>query len=210
MEIGDTEGVNKKHFVIFVPGLVDGVKNIEWATRHWRKYGLEPIVHSVGWRDGERDFVPKLQRLVGLIDELSSKNNKISLVGTSAGGSVVVNAFYERRNVVHRVINVCGRIRKGQQKGFRSLTKRAVSSPSFAQSVELCEKRLEELSGKDRKKIMTVRAMFGDELVPGDTTILKGARNIRVPTPEYLLSIGAALTIFSKPLILFLTKPLSA
>jgi hypothetical protein len=51
---------------------------------------------------------------------------------------------------------------------------------------------------------MTVRAMFGDELVPSDTTILIGAYNTMVPTPEHVLSIGATLTIFSKPLILFL------
>jgi hypothetical protein len=51
---------------------------------------------------------------------------------------------------------------------------------------------------------MTVRAMFGDELVPADTSILKGAFNTQVPTAEHMLSIGMALTVFSKPIILFL------
>lgn len=53
---------------------------------------------------------------------------------------------------------------------------------------------------------MTVRAMFGDELVPTDTTIIQGAYNTTVPTFEHVLSIGASLSIFSKPIIVFLTK----
>ena len=53
---------------------------------------------------------------------------------------------------------------------------------------------------------MTVRAMFGDELVPSETTIIKGALNTKVPTPEHMLSTASALTIFSKPLIDFLNR----
>jgi len=53
---------------------------------------------------------------------------------------------------------------------------------------------------------MTVRALFGDELVPADTAILRGAHNIVVPTPEHVFSIAIALTLFSRPLITFLTK----
>jgi len=65
---------------------------------------------------------------------------------------------------------------------------------------------LSQLSDTDKQKIMTVTAMFGDELVPPDTTMLEGAYNTRVPTAEHVLSIGAALTVFSKPLIIFLIK----
>ncbi len=196
----------KEHSVIIVPGLGDETKKLEWATNYWQRYSLEPIVHSVGWRDGETEFQPKLQGLVDLIDELADKGDKVSLVGTSAGGSAVCNAFIERRNTVHRVINVCGRLRAGTQKGFRSFEVRSATSPAFAQSIKLFESRETTLTDDDRRKIMTVRAMFGDELVPGDTTILRGAYNTRIPTPEHVFSIGMALTLFSKPLIVFLKK----
>ena len=53
---------------------------------------------------------------------------------------------------------------------------------------------------------MTVRAMFGDELVPPETATVDGAHNIHVPTGEHMLSIGAALTLYSGPLISFLNK----
>lgn len=116
------------------------------------------------------------------------------------------NAFFERRDIIYRTINVCGRLRCGNQRGFRSFEARTASSPSFAQSIKLFESREDLLSDQDRKKVMTVRALFGDELVPADTIVLRGAYNTVVPTPEHLFSIAMALTVFSRPLITFLTK----
>jgi len=198
--------MTKKHSVIVVPGLGDETRKLELLTSHWQRHGLKPTVYSVRWCDGEVEFQPKLERIIKLIDTLSSKGDTVSLVGISAGGSAVCNAFIKRRNAVHKVINVCGRLRTGNQRGFCSFESRSASSPAFAQSVKLFEKKESSLTNEDRQKIMTVRAMFGDELVPANTTVIRGAYNTQVPTPEHLLSIGAALTVFSRPLIVFLTK----
>lgn len=196
--------MNKEHSVIVIPGLGDETRLLQVATNHWKRHGLNTIVHSVGWSDGEPSFEPKLKILVEMIDRLKNKGAVVSLVGTSAGGSAALNAFIERRNVVHRVVNVCGRLRKGPTTGFRSFEAKTASSPSFAESVKLFESREGSLTYLDKQKIMTVRAMFGDELVPADTTILQGALNTRVPSPEHVFSIGMSLTLFSKPVILFL------
>lgn len=197
--------MSKEHKVIIIPGLGDSrTRPLELMTNHWKRQGLEPIVHVVGWHDSEDSFELKLHRLVELIDELVGQGDEVSLVGTSAGGSAALNAFIERKNVVHRIINVCGRLSVGPTTGFRSFESKSKSSPAFAESVELCETQEKSLSSSDRQKIMTVRAMFGDELVPPETTIIEGAYNTLVPTPEHMLSIGAALTIFSQPLIAFL------
>jgi pimeloyl-ACP methyl ester carboxylesterase len=179
---------------------------IKIATWRWRKFGLDITPYSIGWRERENDFNYKIQRLVALIDELSQKGNIVSLIGTSAGGSAVLNAFIERKDIIHRVVNICGRLRTGSQKGFRSFKTRTASSPAFAQSVKFCEKRESELSNNDRLKVMTVRAMFGDELVPGDTAILEGAHNIKIPTIGHIFSIGATLTLFSGTIISFLNR----
>ncbi len=193
-----------KHRVIIIPGLGDEVKKISWATNHWRKHGLEPVVHSIGWHDG-KEFQSKLQTLVEMIDQFIQYGDRVSLVGCSAGGSAVLNAFIKRKDVVNRVINVCGRLRPGKQRGFRSFEKRTASSISFAQSVKLFESREDLLSDQDRQKIMTVRPFFGDELVPENTLVLGGAYNTVIPTIEHVFSIAMALTIFSRPLINFLT-----
>lgn len=198
--------MSKKHSVIFITGLGEEVDKTRWAVSHWRNGGLNPIVHSVGWHDSETKFQPKLERLIEMIDILTEEGDKVSLVGCSAGGSAALNAFFERKNIVYRVINVCGRLRTGTQEGFRSFAKMTKSSPPFAESIKLFESHEKLLSETDRQKVMTVRSLFGDELVPSDTSILIGAYNTTVPTPEHMFSITMALTIFSSPLITFLTK----
>lgn len=198
--------MSAEHKVIFIPGLEDKARPLERAVRHWQKHDLMPIVHPIGWNDRKTPFEPKLKQLVEMVDRFTQEGDKVSLVGISAGGSAVVNAFIERKKKVNRVINVCGRLERGSATGFRSFESRTASSPSFAESVNLCESRKEELLATDKQKIMTVRAMFGDELVPADTTIMVGAYNIAIPTLEHNLSILAALTVFSKPLILFLKQ----
>lgn len=196
----------KQHAIIIVPGLGDEVRGLTFITHHWRKYGLNPLVYSVGWRDGEMTFRPKLTRLVRLIDSLKSKGQVVSLVGTSAGGSAVLNTFVERSQAIHRVISVCARLRVGKQKGFRSFQARTASSPAFAQSVKLFESVEGQLTKKNRERIMTIRALLGDELVPAETAMLRGAYNVTIPTLEHMFSIVMALTFFSKPLIRFLTS----
>jgi pimeloyl-ACP methyl ester carboxylesterase len=144
--------MSKEHSVVVIPGLGDEVSTLKKITAHWRNYGLEPIIHSVGWRDGENEFAPKLKRLVSLIDQLAEEGDTVSLVGTSAGGSAVLNAFIERKDIVRRVVNVCGRLRTGPEHGFRSFQSKTASSPAFAQSVKLAEAREASLSEYDRGK----------------------------------------------------------
>lgn len=193
------------HHVIIIPGLGDAVRRITWLTNHWRRFGLTPIVYPVFWYTNE-PFDEKLKRCVSLVDQLYTSGDTISLVGASAGASAVLNTYMERKSNIHKVIAVCGRLRSGDEQGFRSLATRSVTSYSFAQSVRLFENQEKQLTHKDREKIMTVRALFGDELVPEDTATIRGAKNIIVPTPEHVFSIAMALTLFSRPLISFLTS----
>lgn len=194
------------HTVIIIPGLGRDEGNIERATRHWEKYGLCPVVHAVGWHDDEKTFQPKLRRLVRLVDSLKKKGNIVSIVGLSAGGSAALNAFVGRKKSVHRVVSICARLRVGTEKGFRSFQTRTASSPAFADSIRRFARREKTLTVIDRRRIMTVRPMFGDELVPADTVALGHANNIVVPTAEHVLSIALALTVFSGPILTFLRE----
>lgn len=196
--------MNRYHCVIIIPGLGDQKKEIQLLVSHWRRHGLTPIVHGLGWWDGERSFVPKLARFVRLIDECRKQGARVSLVGCSAGGSAVINAFSSRRRAIHRVVTICGRLRRGREPGFRSFAARTSSSPAFVESVLRSERVIEKLSVDDRKKIMTVRPFLGDELVPAGTAVIDGVNNITVPYVEHVLTIAASLTIFSKPILNFL------
>jgi hypothetical protein len=195
--------MSKKHQVIIIPGLGDKTTKLSLATRHWRRYDLEPVIHSIGWHD-EKKFQSKLQIFVSMIDEFVKNGDRVSLVGCSAGGSAVLNAFLKRKTKVHKVINVCGRLQKGVEQGYRSFTSRTASSPAFAESVKLVEQQEQFLSTRDRKRIMTVRPLWYDEVVPEKTAMLSGAYNTIVPIPGHVFGITMALTLFSRPLITFL------
>ena len=125
------------------------------------------------------------------------------MVGTSAGGSAAFNVFLERPAQVLRVVNICGRLKRGLG-GRRSIERMSSSSPAFRHSVEMLEDRMQVVTPGQRKRMMTVRALLGDEFVPADTTFFPGANNIVIPTGEHIISIGAALTVFSKPILDFL------
>lgn len=194
--------MGKKHYVIIVPGLGDETQKIKWVTNHWRKYGLEPILRNFRWKSGEKHFKPKLKRLISHIDDLLEGENKVSLVGASAGGSAVLNAFAHRRNKISKVITVCARLKRGKERGLRSYERRTKESPPFGESILMLEKLEPKLTMADRKKIMTIRAIF-DELVPDDTAQVRGATNNQIKSIEHMFSIWMALG-FYKPTIKFL------
>jgi len=187
---------------IIIPGLGDHAGITAWTTKRWLSHGLNPIIYPMSWNDGE-EFKPKLEGLLEKIDEYASTGEKLSLIGCSAGASAALNAFCERKDRINKVISICGRLRTGSQTGFRSLKSRARSSPAFKQSVELFESRQPLLSAQDKKKIITVSAKFGDELVPANTSAIEGCCNIDIPIMEHTIAIYTALTVFYGRLISF-------
>jgi hypothetical protein len=193
-----------KHKVIIIPGLGDPVEPTRKASNHWRRHGLEPVIYPMKWRTDNKSFESKLKGLIEKIDEFVENGDTVSLVGTSAGASAAINAFAKRKSSIHKVINICGRLKKGSSVGFRSFEVQSKSSPAFAESIRVCEENLKNFSKKDLEKIMTVKPAFGDQLVPHNTVVIKGARNIRIPTIEHVFSILMSLTLFSRPLIKFL------
>lgn len=190
------------HKIIIIPGLGEESMHLRLISGTWKKLGLDAVVYSVGWRDGET-FTPKLARLLKLVDGFVKDGHTVSLIGNSAGGSAVLNVFAARKNVIHRVINICGRVRTGTTKGFRSFANRTSSSPAFAQSIQMAEFAEKTFTARDRAKIMTIRPLF-DELVPDNTLIMQGATNIQIPMVFHSPGILSALTVFSKTLRSFL------
>lgn len=204
----------QQYSVIIVPGLGDRVEPTKWATNHWTKYNLTPIVHSVGWRG--QACPPKLQRrrgsfqeklasLLKLIDRELALAHRVSLVGCSAGGSMAMNAYIARKKSIHRVVNVCGRLRVGETTGIRAFALHADPFPAFAESVRQCEGNLPKLSTADHRKIMTIRPIY-DEVVPPDTVTVPGADNLIIPSLEHSLSIALSLTLFSSKITTFLVS----
>ena len=191
--------------VIIIPGLSGETKSLEFFTRNWRKNGVEPIIYPIIWRDDE-SFDLKMKELRKFIVNLTKDKSKISIIGCSAGGSMALNIFLENPDVIDRAVNICGRIRKGNQVGFRSFEFRSRTSYAFAESEKSFENKEKSLSKDQREKIMTIRPLFGDELVPSNTVGVEGSKNIRVPTIEHTLSIYMTLFVFKKRIIKFVLE----
>jgi hypothetical protein len=191
-----------KHHVVITPGISGEIRGLKFATKNWQKrYGIYPEVIQTVWKD-EIGLEPKLKKVTDLIDSLVEKGHKVSLIGTSAGGSLMMNAFVDRVGVVEKAINVCGFLRPGTEEGYRSLEERSAESIAFRESVLRFEKLENKLTAEDRKKILTVRPLW-DELVPGKTVTVDGALNIQIPTIEHVFSIATAMVLYD-PVVKFL------
>lgn len=195
-----------KKAIIYVPGLNDrkllNSNLVKLLPLFWRRYGFEVYPIQPSWNNG-KEFISKLKLITNKIDELHSKGFKIYLFGQSAGGAAVLNAFVERKGKVEKVVNICGRLKKGN-KVFPSLDLVAKGNPAFKESVLLFENQNEKkLTGQDRKKILTIKPIF-DEIVPQSTVNLEGTTNIMIPIVGHSLGGIFGLTIFGYKIRKFL------
>ena len=186
--------------VILVLGLGDR-EVPKFFIRWWKRWGLTIVLFQARWRSKEA-YENKLARLIELIDYESVKEN-ISLIGTSAGGSLVINAFSKRKYKIIRVVGVCSRLRKGNLKGYSGFEQRTAGYDAFAESVVSSEKNIKLLTTVDKLKIMTIKAWI-DELVPSNTSTIDGVKNVILPSAEHMISIGLSLTLFSRSIREFL------
>lgn len=186
----------RKEIIIAIPGLSDGSTAFSWGTSILqRSLQTEVLVHEMPWQGEEQEFPSKSEGLLSRIDDLTKQGRRVSLIGTSAGGSAVLNAFCERQGEVDKVVNICGRLRAGIDV-TPTLEQAAQSSPSFMESVLLFEEKESALSIDMRRKVLTIRSVY-DEIVPVSTMVLDGATNVRIISVEHMLSIAAAMTIYS-------------
>jgi hypothetical protein len=191
------------HHVIYVPGLDDQRKGYEFLINKWKIYGVIPHVHRVGWKNGEKSFTPKLQRLVAEVKNHIKEGHVVSLVGGSAGGSAVLNAFLEVPEI-NAVVNICGRLRTGENVS-PTLEQAASKSPSFKGSVELFEKKEPQMKEEQRRRVMTLTPLW-DEVVPKETVWLKGAVNKTIPSVEHMMSGLLGMTLYSPIVIGFIKE----
>ncbi|MEK7522547.1 MAG: hypothetical protein AAB569_03130 [Patescibacteria group bacterium] len=139
--------------VIVIPGLGNNVKKHEWAMEGWKKFGIIPHVFDTKWKTEENGFQPKLNNALELVDSLVNKNTRISIIGNSAGSSLALNIFDERKKQINRVIINCGRVRDGDWPWF-TFDQATASSPSFKESVLRAQKLEKIFTNIDKKRLI--------------------------------------------------------
>jgi hypothetical protein len=193
--------MENKYMVFVVPGLSDkaGDSVIRLTTEN-----TCAKVFNVGWRTPTQDpsgyYFERLAEFLKQIDIAILRGFKVVLLGTSAGGSFVVNAFAKRQDVASRVINLSGRLTTEEGPTVRSFAYYQQTDPVFVESVKESEVFVNDPSQTLRNKFVAFVPLY-DELVPVKTMAFKGAVVNTVPTALHLINIAAAFTVYRKVLL---------
>lgn len=186
----------KKHYAVIIPGLGDHGERFVKLTRNWEKdFDIIPVVHLAPWEKRQETLDKKLDRLDDIISGLYGD---ISLIGASAGGSLAFNGLIAFSDKVKNAVDLCGRLTRGSERGYRSFHARTNNYPAFAESVERLERFIPELSPELKKRMLITKSWF-DELVPEQTTTVKGVQSIRIPFVEHGICI--ALSVVTSPIL---------
>lgn len=190
-----------KQAVIYVPGLGDHrTRGQRLAARFWRLYGVRSEVILMHWRTKE-PFETKLARLLARIDQLHQQGYQISLVGVSAGASAVINAFALRQTELHRVVCICGKLRRPETISPNTYRR----NPAFAESMQVLPDSLDHIPKKARKRICSIKPL-ADELVPPEDTTITGAQAKTIISFGHAPSIGLAVTLYWPLVMKFLKQ----
>lgn len=193
----------KEHIGIFIPGIGNSNKVLEQAINRLQRPGFRGVIYDAQWKDGEENFQPKLDQLVGIARGYKREGHNVSIVGMSAGGVLGVIASHEMKEDVAATVAICARLRLGGN-AYPWQETILNRNPSHKKAVAHFETQIEpQMTKEERDKILTIRP-FVDEIVPPETMTIRDAHNERIVMIEHTASIYAALTIYSGYMMNFL------
>jgi predicted peptidase len=188
------------HCVIYIPGLGDD-KNGDIQKRaieKWRKFDLQPHYQEVNWNDSEK-YKQKLNKIVKNIDDLLSQKNRVSLVSSSAGASLALNVYAQRKDKISSVVFISGKINRPEALGEKYKSK----NPALLQSVRESSLVAAKLTKEDKQKMLTVFPLFDGVVGKADARI-PGVKNKTTPVVFHALNIYLSLTLFRRISINFI------
>jgi pimeloyl-ACP methyl ester carboxylesterase len=190
-----------RRHIIYLPGLGDDKPFQRLLVSWWWMLGVKVHYHHTGWSDKNETFEDKLQRLLDQIDALTTSGRTVSLIGTSAGASMALNAYSVRKEHIRRVVLVCGKIQHIETVSDDYYRQ----NPAFRGSLELLGSSLRRLTKVDTAKMLIVQPEY-DDVVAREDMIIPGVSVMPISTSGHAKSIAAALTIYAPRLVQFL-KP---
>lgn len=195
-----------KDKIIIIPGLGNDTKYYSIITSFWKYIGYDVSIISVDWVNSNLTLSNEIHKIKSLRDKLineSINSSRITLIGVSAGGSLALNTYFSYPNDFHKVVNICGRLKRGQDTNFQL---RAKTSKLFRESGLSCENKLKDIENCQKEKILSISAKFGDELVPKECSKVDNVQNIEIFSIEHLMSIFLSLTFYSAEIFKFINK----
>lgn len=155
---------------------------------------------KIGWADNE-PFEQKLKRITKFIDSFDIKENRLSIIGVSAGGSAAINAYLERKDKIAKVVFICGKL-KGSSSIGQNYYRR---NPAFKGSLILAEDNIKKLNSKDKSKMLSLRGLY-DNIVPARDSRISGVAEGTMLAFGHILSIFAGLTAYTPRIAKFVRE----
>lgn len=191
----------QNHVIIYVTGLNDANPTFQKnVIRSWRIYGVQPVLFHTGWANSQ-SFSQKLERLLDLIDDSSQQGNAVSLIGASAGASMVIAAYARRKETVNGVAFICGKLRRPEAVGTRYY----LQNPAFREAMSTLNNNLAKLTKSERARILSIYPLFDETVVITDTFVT-GAKKAVFPTLFHVPTIGLGISLLSFVPIIFLKR----
>lgn len=178
------------HCVVLTPGLSDDPIGASILAH----CGSTVYVVPFGWKQPKAMFGKMLRAYTRAVKNLSAGYDVVWLVGESAGGSAVINVWYDLGCPDHmEPVTVCSRLREGDgmlsRLSWMFYSKR---NPLFISSVRRCEDVVGRMSPAVALRITTYSGRW-DGVVPAETSYLSGANNIQVESRSHRSNIRQAV-----------------
>ncbi len=175
--------------VLYFNGLGSGKmrRREQLALRYLAKHNIIVTAAQINWYAGE-DFTDLLARMITLAEEQLKNHGKLVLVGSSAGGSLVVNILGQVHSPNLYGVTLCSRLHEAplawwDRRGLARMAHIGMSQPSqaFFDSVTYCgDVTLSKLTKQDKERLIIVQ-QWADFVVPRPTMSIDGVRVYRVP-----------------------------
>lgn len=155
-------------------------------------YGVRVTMVPMRWMSDEA-YGDKRARVEEIIHK--SSDEKIVLMGESAGGSMALTLYAEHVNTLVGLVTLCGKNTRSDNVSSYLYRR----NPAFQDSMHRAEVVAIGLSRADRRRFVSVVPWY-DPTVPVAQTLLPGCQKMTLPAVGHLFSIFAMLTIYA-PLI---------
>lgn len=180
------------HTIIYSTGVGDqNIVNRQRLIGFWRYKNIRIRILPNMWKVAE-PVETKLARLTAAIDEEFAKGNFVSLIGESAGASMVTQALQARTEKLTAVILLCGKSQYPEKLGSGYTS----PNPTLRPSVEASVRAIARFTPEDKAKILNLHP-FLDPIVPVKETKISGVKNSTMPVAGHATAIVFGMTIWS-------------
>lgn len=184
--------------VVYIPGLGDGYDRVRQVVlRNWSSDTVTVCFVPMKWSRDTETFEQKYERIVEILRVARQTNEKVVLVGESAGGAMALYTLRQTEGAIDQVVTVCG-----YNHGASGLAPHhKTTHPAFYALVPHVDEIVRTMTDQERGRVTTLYSKF-DRVVTTEHTLIVGVNARDYTAPGHILSI-AWMLVNEAPLRVF-------